>query len=224
MFEILIDENISEIIQYISTLEKISRILHDKDELKDLFQSLLAKFKQLRELINPTKDHLLQLLEILWKRNEWRDPFQMQKEVVRISKQELEELNSQMSQLKIPNYPKDSIDFLRKLGEIHNNSLTLQKRVEALLPESKEKSDLVAKCKELIDKCDSNRNAFLNDGWLSLLLEELDAIIAHLTDAKGKINYINRQANEGVEIGQTEIDSLDQFERDISNYPELLKR
>lgn len=224
VFEILIDESVSEIIQYISTLEKISRVLPEKAELKDLLQSLLTKFKQLREQIQPTKEHLHQLLEFLRKRNVWRNPVQIQKELVQISKQELEELNNQLSQLRTPNYPKDSLGFFGKLGNIHNDSLTIQTRVEALLPASREKTDLVAKSKELIDKCDSNRNAYLNDGWLSLLLEELEAIISHLTDVKGKINHINRQANEGVEIGQTEIESLDQFQEDISNYPALLTR
>ena len=224
MFEIVIDENVSGIIQYISILEKISRILHNKEEVEASLQSLLAKFKQLRELIQPTKEHLFQLLEILRKRNELSDPVQIQKEILQISKQDLEKLNFQLSQLKTPNYPNNSVDFLRSLGEIHNNSLTVQKRVEALLQESKEKSDLVAQSQELIDKCDSNRNSYLNDGWLLLLIEELDEMIAHLTHVKGRVNHINRQANEGVEIGQTEIDSLDQFEQDISNYPDLLKR
>ncbi|KAI6649109.1 hypothetical protein LOD99_6830 [Oopsacas minuta] len=222
VFENVIDVSISQIIEHISTLDKKSHSLPEKPELAELFQSLLTLYKELRELINPTKDILLSLIEKARRRNKVNDPLRLRNNIIQITNDELKNLNSQFSQLTSPSTPKETLDYLSKIGIIRNRSLTIENRVEDLLSDYEGKDDLQLKSKELIDRCNSKQKTCLNNGWLTSLQEELDDIITHLTGVKGKVNRMNRQVNNGEKLGKAEIQTLTDFQQDLSSYPELV--
>ena len=220
-----VDSSISEIIEHMSSLSKLPSSIEGKAELLHSLQTLLIQYKQLQEGIKPVKEIILGLIGIARQITESKNPVQINRNILNLSNEELTSLETQFNTLNTPTSVRDMQGYLCTVGNIRLNALTVENRVESLLPGVEGNEDLIAKSKEIIGNCNSQEKLCLENGWLSALLAELDSIVTFLTGVKGKVNHMNRQVNNaGKRLSRTDCDDLTEYQQELSDIPEMLNR